>query len=127
MSNDYRLTSGLVGLAVGALLVAPVIPLAANPVASADDVTGPTPYHIPFVGTDTVTIDHTTGASDNFVQTDFGDFDYYSNPSTHFSEAVITFYPDFQEVIEDNKGAIAVEPLRANPATFISDTRALVP
>jgi hypothetical protein len=120
MTNNHRGTAGVVGVAVAALLVAPAISLPTSPVAAADEITGPTQYSIPGIGTETVTIDHTTGASDFFLQTNFGTLDMYSNPATHFSEDVYTFYPYVQEVVQDNNGAVTFAPADTNPADFIS-------
>jgi len=108
MSNRHRRTMGMVGLAAGALLSAPLISLLASPPASADpDITTLGPYDID--GYDE-TLSYTTSplAFDSYVIGPGYDLDAYFGPSGSDSfEVVLTDPGFFQLGVDDVDGSIS--------------------
>ena len=111
-------------VAIGALLAPPLISLWASPLASADpttDVTvGPADLSYTF-GPDTLTINPTDFAFDNYISTSSYDLDIYDPDglTSKTYDAVITDPGKFQLTLGDNDGTITHD-LVFNPANFTS-------
>ena len=112
MSNRHRRTIGIVGMAAGALLSAPLISLLASPLASADpDVTTLGPYTID--GYDE-TFSYTTNplAFDNYLTGTYDgtgfDLDTYFGPTGSDSfEVVLTDPGVIQLGVDDVDGTVS--------------------
>jgi hypothetical protein len=123
--------SGIVGTAVGALLAPPLICLIASPPASADtpDVTGPGddittlgPYTVDGY-TDTLSINDTTFASDNYLTDTVGtttyDLDGFYGPGTD-NYGVILTDPGLFQIGYDDIGGTPSVIADFTPADFLS-------
>lgn len=133
MSNNHRRMGGIVGTAVGALLAPPLICLLASPLASADpgdsDIVTLGPYTVDGY-TDTLSINDTTFALDNYLTGSVGssafDLDAYSGaPGSDTYEVLLTDPSLFQLGFDDADGTIT--PIFSfTPADFINPDIGLV-
>ncbi|BBX46845.1 hypothetical protein GCM10009641_40020 [Mycobacterium cookii] len=120
MTSSRRLTAGL---ALGSLLVSPLIALLASPVANADDLSTIGPYTLDGY-TDTFTYDTTTSGFDNFLTGSFDSYpfnvDIYSGaPGSGDSEVLLTIPLLAQIGYQDVGGTIT--PIDTfNAADFVS-------
>lgn len=111
MNRSHRRMAGVVGIAVGALLVSPLAALVASPVACADtgdDLVTLGPYAIDGY-TDTVTLSSTSLAFDNFTTGSFDgypvDLDVYQGPpGSDSADYVFTIPLLFQGGFDDVHG-----------------------
>lgn len=115
MIDRNRRLGGPAGMAVGVLLAAPFISLAASAIASADPTTDP---DVISTYGDVETLDSTTGASDNYLTTPIFDNDFYA-PSTTSFEDVFTLPGSFQDVVTDTNGVLSFGTPDLTPSDFI--------
>jgi hypothetical protein len=112
MSNRHRHVGRIVGVAAGALLVAPLIALLIMPMAGADpDVTTLGPYDIDGYG-ETLAYNGTTDAVDNYLTGTYDgigfDLDTYFGPSGSDSFEVLLTDPGVLQLgIDDVGGSIS--------------------
>lgn len=132
MSSDHPRITGVIGIAVGALLAVPAIALLTEPLASADttdDLVTIGPYAIDGY-TDTLSYDTDTSAFDNYLVGSYDsypyDLDVYSaGPGSGTSEVLFTVPLLFQGGFDDVDGTIT--PVYSfNAADFTSPDIGLV-
>jgi hypothetical protein len=119
-NNHNRRWVGGVGMAVGALLAPPLICLVASPFANADtpDVAAPGGDIATYTfGPDTLSINTTTGAFDNYIATSSYDLDVGA-PASNSYEVLLTDPGAFQFGIDDVAGKISYIDI-FNPANFL--------
>jgi hypothetical protein len=111
-------------VAIGALLAPPLISLCASPLASADPTTdltvGPGDLSYTF-GPDTLTINPTDYAFDNYISTSNFDVDLYDPDglTSKTYDVILTDPGKFQLDITDTGGTITHD-LVTNPADFLN-------
>lgn len=132
MNRTHRRMAGVVGVALGALLMSPLAASLASPVANADtgdDLVTLGPYAIGSY-TDTYTYDSTSLAFDNYTTGSLGgspfDLDVYQGaPGSDSSEYILTIPLLFQGGFEDVDGT-STPFYSFNPFDFVSPDAGLV-
>lgn len=112
MTSNHRRRGGIVGMAFGALLAPPLISLLASPLATADtpDVVGTSGDITTYTfgtppDTDTLSVNDTTFAFDNFHALTNYDIDIYSDGlGSHTHEVLLTDPGVFQLGVDDVDG-----------------------
>jgi hypothetical protein len=129
MSRTHRRMTGVVGVALGALLVSPLIALCTGSVASADDLVSIGPFVIGGYN-DTLTYDSSNLAFDNYTTGSLGsspfDLDVFQGPAgSNSADYVFTIPLLFQGGFDDVDGT-STPFYSFNPFDFVTPDAGLV-
>jgi hypothetical protein len=129
MSRTHRRMTGVVGVALGALLVSPLIALCTGSVASADDLVSIGPFVIGGYN-DTLTYDSSNLAFDNYTTGSLGsspfDLDVFQGPAgSNSADYVFTIPLLFQGGFDDVDGT-STPFYSFNPFDFVGPDAGLV-